>query len=128
MEKLTVYRRALEDVLVAKEVIAELNETVTGINSISVSSSVTINSTSSDKQYIYAIGIINSQIKASVELGIDTSELHDMKNIVFKLRTRTKELSDWTNYLAELEKYSKQVHALLNEDELFQLLEYPQKP
>jgi predicted nucleic acid-binding protein len=128
MEKLTVYKSTLEDVLVAEEVIAELNETVTSINCISVSSSLTINSTSSDKQYMFAIGIINSQIFASLELGIDTDELNTMKNNVLKLRTVSKELSDWRNYLDELRSYSKQVHALLNEDELFQLLRYPQKP
>jgi len=128
MEKLTVYKRTLEDVIVAEEVIAELNVTVAGIECISVSSSLTINSESSDKQYIYAMGIIHSQISASYELGINTDELNTIKNNVLKLRTATKELSDWRNYLKELRSYSKQVHALLNEDELFQLLEYPQKP
>ena len=128
MKKLDAYKQAKADLEFATETRAGIARALETLGSISVNSSITINSLSSDKQYVYAISILNNQIIASKELGMDTKEFEDSKTAVILIRNASKEYKAWEKYCHELHDYVNKVHKLLSDDELFQLLETPVKP
>lgn len=128
MKKLDAYKQAKADLEFATETRAGIARALETLGSISVNSSITINSNSSDKQYVYAISILNNQIIASKELGMDTKEFEDSKTAVILIRNASKEYKAWENYSYELHDYVNKIHKLLSDDELFQLLEAPVKP
>jgi hypothetical protein len=128
MKKLKAFNQATIDIEFAKSVITELSDKVKELNNIEVSTTITINSRSSEKQYIYGISILRNQIIACEELGIDPSEYLQMKANVVELRGLVKELNNWNTYLYSLQDYKSELFALLSETERFQLMEYPTKP
>jgi hypothetical protein len=128
MKKLDAYKQAKADLEFATETRVGIVRALETLGSISVNSSITINSNSSDKQYVYAISILNNQIVASKELGMDTKEFEDSKTAVILIRNASKEYRAWDDYYHELHDYANKVRKLLSDDELFQLLEAPVKP
>jgi hypothetical protein len=127
MNKSQAYTQVLNDITFASEQIELFANRIQEIGSISVGSTITIEPRSSDKQYVFAIGVLNSQINSSQELGLDPKPYMDMKELVINLRVVTKELQDWKTYLDELMCYKYDVYKLLSDDEKFKLLKYPQK-
>jgi hypothetical protein len=127
MNKSQAYTQVLNDITFATEQIELFANRIQEIGSIHVSSSSIIDSRSSDKQYVFAIGVLNSQINSSQELGLDPKSYTDMKELVINLRVVTKEIQDWKTYLDELTRYKSDVYRLLSDDEKFNLLEYPKK-
>lgn len=127
MTKLKAYKQVVTDIDFAKEQVELFTNRINEIGSIPVSTNITINSGSSDKQFVYAMGIINSQIKGCKELGIEDTSYTETKELVINLRVVTKELQDWNEYLVELGRYKANVYTLLSSDEKFELLDYPKK-
>jgi hypothetical protein len=125
MTKLKAYQQSISDLQVINLTLDVLTQQVEQIGNVTVSSSVTINIASSELQFIYAIGILNSQIIASEELGISSILRQKDKLNCKTLLILKKELSDWIEYKCEMEQYNKSVGKLLTEKEKFSLLVYP---
>lgn len=128
MKRLEIYKQACADYKFAKETVEELNSIIETVGSIEVSSSITIKHNSSDKQFVYAIGILNSQLQACQELGVDSKDIDTTKIKIIELRRACKDRDEWTRYYTELNNYKNSIHKLLSNDELFELLEAPVKP
>lgn len=128
MKTLKLFKQATEDLTFARNTVEELHDKIEAIGSLDVSASVHINAISSDKQFIFAIGILNSQITASKELGLDSAPIEQMKVNALELRTLGKSLREWTEYVHELENYKNNLYRLLDTKERVALLEAPKKP
>ena len=125
MKKLTAYRKAEAELVLLREQRTAVNEEINKIKVIEISSSLSINITSSDKQYIFAIGLLNSQIASATELGLDTTEYVEKKETVVKFRKLTQEKTEIDNYHSELYNYKCITYDLLSNTELFALKVYP---
>ncbi len=128
MKKLDAYKQAKADLEFATEMCTKLKEELNAIPVISVGNSISIGVNSSDKQYVYSIGILNNQINACKELGVDSKEYEESKANVLKLRLVSADAKAWGEYSSDLYVYMQKVHNLLDKDDLFQLLEVPVKP
>ncbi len=125
MKKLTAYRKAEAELALVREQRTALNEEINKIRLIEISSSLTISTNSTDKQYIFAIGLLNSQIASATELGLDTTEYVEKKEKVVRLMKLTKEKTEVDNYHSELYNYKCCTYDLLSNTELFALKVYP---
>lgn len=128
MNKLDAYKQAKLDLAFAEETCAKLQESLNEIPEINVGTTISINKSSSDKQYVYAVGVLNNQVVACTELGIDPKEHLESKNNVLKFRKLSAELKEWEKYTCELDNYQAKIYRLLDNNELFELLEAPVKP
>jgi hypothetical protein len=127
MKKLNAYTQSLNDLNCVKETIILMNNRINEIGTIVISSSISLNVHSSELQFIYAIGILNSQIIACKELDITTTDREVTKLVCKELMFLGKELIEWTNFRNELRSYNHEVYELLDEKERFSLLKYPTK-
>jgi hypothetical protein len=125
MKKLTAYRKAEAELVLLREQSNALNEEINKIRFIEISSSLSITNGSSDKQYIFAIGLLNSQIASATELGLDTTEYVEKKETVVKFKKLTQEKTEMDKYYSELYKYKCATYELLSNTELFALKVYP---
>ena len=128
MKKLKAFNQAVLDIEFAESVITDLSDKIEKLNNIEVSSTITINSKSTTKQFILGVSILRNQIVACEELGIDPTEFIQMKSNTIELKGLVEELNNWKQFLYSLLDYKSEVFALLDEKERFQLLEYPTKP
>ena len=125
--KSKAYKQVVKDVDFANTQVTMLKDRIQEIGCVAVGSTVTLTSDSSDKQYVYGIGILNSQIATCKELGIEDKIYTEIKTLAVELRSVSKELKEWQDYLKELERYKAEVYKLLSDDEKFKLLEYPKR-
>lgn len=125
MKKLTAYKRAVSELAWLDEQRTVLNEEINKIKLIEISSSLSINTHSSDKQYIFAIGLLNSQIASAIELDMDTTEYVEKKQTVVKFRKLTQEKAEMDKHYSELYSYKCSTYELLSNTELFALKVYP---
>lgn len=128
MKKLKAFNQTVLDIEFAESVITDLSDKIEKLNNIEVSSTITLNSKSTTKQFIYGVSILRNQISACEELGIDPTEFIQMKSNAIELRGLVEELNDWRIFMYALVDYRSQVFELLDDKERFQLLEYPTKP
>lgn len=128
MKKLKAFNQAVLDIEFANSVITDLSDKIEKLNNIEVSSTITINSKSTTKQFILGVSILRNQIVACEELGIDPTEYIQMKSNTIELKGLVEELNGWKKFLYSLIDYKSEVFALLDDKERFQLLEYPTKP
>jgi hypothetical protein len=128
MNKLESYTATLADLEFAKDYVKSLRNELEELDTIQINGSISISAGSSDKQYVYAVGVLNSQVSACKELGIDPKEYEDMKVSVIHIKSTTALCRDWQKYSVELYEYSQAIHKLLDNDELFSLLKTPVKP
>lgn len=128
MNKLKAFNQAVLDIDFADSVITDLSVKIQEINPIEVGSTITLKSGSSAKQFIYGVSILNNQISACEELGIDPTEYKQMKSNAIELKGLVEELDNWRRFLYSLRDYKSEVFALLDDKERFQLLQYPTKP
>jgi hypothetical protein len=131
MQKLEAYKQVCADVQTAKEICNELDDRICKIGTVRASFNVLIERNSSDKQFVYGLGILMSQETAGIELGFSESELQsfkDKKANLIELRKLVQELRAWDTYWTELRDYKYQLEKILTDEERFSLLEYPAKP
>jgi hypothetical protein len=126
-KKLTAYKQAKQDRLEASQIVTDIREKIKEIGSIEVGSTITINAESSDKQFVYAVGVLMNQTAGAELLGFTESDYAEKLAKVTALWNLNKELNPWRDYTYALKVYEMQVHELLSDDELFQLLERPVK-
>lgn len=125
--KLEAFKQAEKDINEAMEIVRALEEKEELIDRISVSTNLEINFNSSEKQYMFAIGVLKSNIEACKDLGIDPSKKEEDLKKVKELFKITRERNQWEEYTYELRTYRDKVKALLSDDDKFALLEYPSK-
>ena len=128
MKKLEAYKQAKADFKFAAEVVNNLGETIKEIGIVEVSNSITVTRSSSDKQMIYAVGILNAQLQACKELGVDSTELESNKAKIIELRKLSNDYDSWKDYRDDIYSYAQDIYKLLDKDDLFALLEAPVKP
>ena len=131
MKKLEAYKQVCADVQTAKEICNELDNSINKIGTVRPSFNVLVERNSSDKQFIYGLGLLMSQESAGIELGFSESELQsfkDKKANLIELRKLVQELRAWDTYWTELRDYKYQLERILTDKEKFSLLEYPAKP
>lgn len=126
-KKLTAYNQAKQDRSDANEIVTNIREKIKEIGCIVVGSTITVSEDSSDKQFIYAVGVLMSQTAGAVALGFTESDYAEKLAQVTELWNLKKELKPWVDYAFALRRYEQEIYALLSDDELFQLLEYPVK-
>lgn len=126
-EKLTAYKQAKQDRLEATEIVDQIREKIKELGNIEVGSTITITADSTDKQFVYAVGVLMSQTAGAEALGFTESDYAEKLAKVTELWNLKKDLKPWADYGYALRRYEQEVYALLNDDELFQLLERPVK-
>lgn len=128
MKTLDGYKKALVDLEEATTIYNTISSHILEMDAeIKVSSSVAITGISNDNQYVYALGILNSQITACKELGIDSTDREEMKLKIFIFRNLVNELRQWSEFKDDLLRYANSVSKLLTDKEKFSLLKYPVK-
>lgn len=126
--KLDTYKQALADKQFAADTTKELSKRANSYGVIDITNNLYVSAGSSQAQYIFAIGVINSQIASSTELGLDPTNLIDKKNSVKELFAIDKEYKAWAGFYDEICSYVYKLEKLLTDDERYQLMEYPAKP
>jgi hypothetical protein len=128
MKTLDGYKKALVDLEEATTIYNTISSHILEMDAeIKVSSSVAITGISTDNQYVYALGILNSQITACKELGIDSTDREEIKLKIFIFRNLINELRQWSEFKDDLLRYANSVSKLLTDKERFSLLKYPVK-
>jgi len=126
--KLDMYTQALADKQFAHDTVKELSNKANSIERITITSSLSISRGSTELQYVFALGVINSQVASSTELGLDPTDLINKKNSVKELFEIDKEYKAWALFYDEICTYAHKLEKLLTDEDRFQLLEYPVKP
>jgi hypothetical protein len=128
MKTLDGYKKALVDLEEATEIYNTISSHILEMGTrIEVTNSVAITGVSSELQYVYAVGILNSQIAACKELGLDTKDREEMKLKIFTFRNLMNEMEEWSQFKYDLLQYANDVSKLLTDKEKFSLLKYPVK-
>lgn len=126
-EKLVAYKKAQAEHREAIAVVNEIYEEMSLIGSITISSNLCIDKDSSEKQFLYALGILGNQIASCPLLNLpDDSYIQSRDNII-ALWKLMQEYRSWVVYAGELREYKRELEKLLDNEDRFQLLEYPVK-
>ena len=126
-EKLVAYKKAQADYKDALAVVDGIREEISKAGSISVSSNLTIDKHSSEKQFLYALGILSNQIAGCPLLNLPDADYIESRDRITALWKLKQEEKAWVDYAGELRVYQYELEDLLDNDDKFQLLEYPVK-
>jgi hypothetical protein len=127
MKKLIAYKKAVKELETMGENRDAIQKEIDKIKSVEIGSNITVNYSSSDKQFVYAIGLLNSQIASCAELGLESTEYTEKKEKVLKICKLAKELREIDAHITKLLHYKSDVFLLLSKAELFALRVYPVK-
>ena len=127
MNKLEQYNQSILDIDTCKKQIDEISSKIDKKRNVQLGQ-LMVNFYSTDKQFVFGIGVLSSRIKASEELGITDSESKEDKDFLLSMFKLKKDVKAWEEYLLELNIYSYTMHDLLSNDEKASLLKYPSKP
>lgn len=126
-EKLVAYKKAQAEHKEAYAVVDEIIEEMDLIGSISISSGLSIDKTSSEKQFLYALGILGNQIASCPLLNLPDDSYIQSRDNITALWKLIQEYKSWAVYAGELREYEYALEKLLDNEDRFQLLEYPVK-
>ena len=126
-EKLVAYKKAQADYNDASAVVDGIREEISKIGSIDISSNLTIDRRSSERQFLYALGILGSQIAGCPLLNLPDAGYIEGRDKITALWKLKQEEKAWVDYAGELRVYQYTLEDLLDNDDKFQLLEYPVK-
>lgn len=126
-EKLVAYKKAQAEHKEAYAVVDEIIEEMDLIGSISISSGLSIDKTSSEKQFLYALGILSNQIASCPLLNLPDDSYIQSRDSITALWKLIQEYKSWAVYAGELREYEYALEKLLDNEDRFQLLEYPVK-
>lgn len=128
MKKLEAYKQVCVDVTTAMEIKSELELKLSLIKDIQVANSLTVSVSSTNTQFIYAVGILNSQLSACNELELDSAPIVEKKLAILEMKSLLNDFNMWTKYTMDLKNYKHEVGLLLSDDDKFKLLDYPTNP
>lgn len=126
-EKLVAYKKAQAEHKEAIAVVNEMYEEMSKAGSIDISSNLSIDKHSSEKQFLYALGILSNQIAGCPLLNLPDADYIESRDKVTALWKLMQEYRSWQVYARELREYEYALEGLLDNDDRFQLLEYPVK-
>jgi len=126
-EKLVAYKKAQADYKDAITVIEGIREEMSKVSVINISSNLSIDRHSSEKQFLYALGILSNQIAGCPLLNLPDAEFIESRDKITALWKLKQELKAWADYAGELQNYEYLLEELLDSNDRFQLLEYPVK-
>jgi hypothetical protein len=126
-EKLKAYKQSQADYKDASAVIDGIRKEAGEIGNISVSSNLVIDRTSSERQFLFALGILSQQITSCPLLNLPDAEYIEKRDKITALWKHMQEEKAWVQYANELRRYTYELEDLLDNDDKFQLLEYPKK-
>ena len=86
-----------------------------------------IDAYSSERQFLFAIGVTKSNIDACNDLGVDPTDFQERLETIKRLFQLGKEASQWWLFKEELSQYKYNLEKLLTNDDKFALMEYPTK-
>lgn len=127
MKKLLAYKKAESELAVLLEKRVALTEELGKTRVIQISSTLSITENSSDSQYVFAIGVLNSQINSAWELGIEGKDYLEKKASVLQFRKLAEEKKELDKHYNDLYRYKCEVYELLTKTELFALKVYPKR-
>jgi|688.fasta_scaffold02394_15 hypothetical protein len=126
-EKLKAYKQSQADYNDASAVIDGIRKQSSEIRDISVSSNLVIDRASTERQFLFALGILSQQITSCPLLNLPDAEYIEKRDKITALWKLMQEEKAWVQYASELRRYTYELEDLLDSDDKFQLLEYPKK-
>jgi len=126
-EKLKAYKQSQADYKDASAVIDGMREEMSEIGHVGVNPNLVIDRTSSERQFLFALGILSQQIGACPLLNLPDAEYVERRDKITTLWKLVQEEKAWVQYAGELRRYTYELEDLLDNDDKFQLLEYPKK-
>lgn len=126
-EKLVAFKKVQAEHREAITVVNEMYEEMSKAGSINISSNLSIDKHSSQYQFLYALGILSNQIAGCPLLNLPDAEYIEKRDKVTALWKLMQEYRSWQVYAGELREYEYALEDLLDDDDRFQLLEYPVK-
>ena len=113
-----------------EEILNELKDNLEPVETEVQVGKITIDRTNSLKQYLYDIGILNSQIEAAKLMGEDeeADSLKETLDKIIEMRRSKKEYDDWHKYMNELFIQKEKLFNLLSNEEKASLIELPDPP
>ena len=126
-KRLVAFKQSQVDFTEASDVVDGLRKEISKIGSIDISTKLSIDSSASERQFLYALGILANQITGCPLLGLADTEYIEKRDSITALWKLKHEERAWVDYAMELRIYSRRLEDLLDNDDKFQLLEYPVK-
>jgi hypothetical protein len=126
-EKLKAYKQSQADYNDASAVIDGIRKQSSEIRDISVSSNLVIDRASTERQFLFALGILSQQITSCPLLNLPDAEYIEKRDKITALWKLMQEEKAWVQYANELRRYTYELEDLLDNNDKFQLLEYPKK-
>ena len=127
-EKLNALIKAQAEREDATAILDNLYAKIKGVDYVVVGSTITITRTSSEKQFLYALGILNNTIASCKQLNVSDKEYVESRDRIVNLWNLSKEYNEWCIYSAELGNYVDSIKRLLTNEDKFHLLNYPKSP
>ena len=127
-EKLEALIKAQAEREDAIAILDNLYEKIKGINRVVVGSTITITETSSEKQFLYALGILNNTIASCKQLNVSDKKYIESRDRIINLWNLSKEYDEWCVYSSELGSYVSSIKRLLTNEDKFYLLNYHKSP
>jgi len=127
-KRVKAFKQAMNDCETANSTIDAINKKLGEYNDIVISPSLTIRPDSTDKQYLFGLGVLNSKMTASQELGLPCEDVVKDKEQILAMHKLNKELIEWKTYKAELNEYKKAIEATLTKLDKFCMLKTPVSP
>ena len=129
MSNIEKFQQVEKDIQEASEILHDINKELDKLPSdYQISNQLFLSSNSSDSQFVYGLGVLNSRIIASKELGIDNESLKQMKKDLIDFHQVLRELRAFDEYHYDLLEYRGKVLKALTPQEKLELENYPEKP
>jgi len=125
--KLDAYKQSITDYEFAISEHKLLKEEINTIGNIIINNTFSIDAYSSERQFLFAIGVTKSNIDACSDLGVDPTDFQERLETIKRLFQLGKEVSQWWLFKEELSQYKYNLEKLLSNDDKFALMEYPTK-
>ena len=126
-KRLVAFKQSQVDFTEASNVVDEIRDEISRIGTIDISTKLSLDKSSSERQFLYALGILANQIAGCPLLNLPDSEYIMKSDSITALWKLKQEEKAWVDYAMELRVYSRRLEDLLDNDDKFQLLEYPVK-
>jgi hypothetical protein len=95
------------------------------IGTIGIRPNFTINRCSSETSFVFAIGVLRSNVSSCEELGIDPSDYKEKLDKVKRLFQLQKEIQMTVEFKDQLYLYKYELYNLLTSEEKFLVMKYP---
>ena len=113
------YTKCLEQIAEFTKEIETHRKEIADISSIEVSANTILHANSTDKSFIYGLGIVRSQIDSCALLGIPTEEYYQKFNNIILLHRAKTELNEMLLQKCKLQMKETELWDLMSSDDKF---------